>query len=190
MCISLPYLNLKQKIKATSNNCERDFLDEETKGYCRSLYTASSIFVASFSLYLAVDVIKSVGDDIRIRLVIKSLLLALRSFLWFVYWNKEVNDYMDSSSNYPEDEFLYRTSAGGNLLTAIVCCFVILIVAIGYTNSDKKLHPFIARFLGFLLLMAMGSSLLIYAIADVTFIQKSFYFVVACVLIVYDLQYL
>ena len=177
------------KFKGWGNNCEREYYDEEAKGYCRVLNTAESIFVASFSLYLAVDVIKSIGDDIRIRLVIKSLLLAIRSILFFVYWNKAVNEYMDNSYNFPEDEFLYRTSAGGNLLAAIVCCLVILIVAIRYTNSDKKLHPFIPRLLGFLLLMAMGSSLLMYSVAYVGSIQKSFYFVVACILIVYDLQY-
>eukprot|EP00483_Globobulimina_turgida_P006744 UN06755 len=42
--------------------------DNLAVGYCDSLFIGSAIFLASFSLYLAVDIVKSIGDNIRVRL--------------------------------------------------------------------------------------------------------------------------
>ena len=151
---------------------------------------ASSIFVSAFTLYLAIDVVKSVGNDIRVRIGVKSLLLALRSFLFFAYWyyqlTREDPDYF-----YPSyEDFLLPVLVGSNMMIGIVCTIILIILSLGYGAGYKKLYPLISRILGYFLLSGVGSSILIYYFQPDLATQKSLYYVVAAVLIVYDLQYL
>ena len=138
---------------------------------------------------------KSIGNNLRVRLGVKAAILALRSFLWFAYWNFVLNRYFDDINDNaiwerPELEYLWRAMSGGNMLAGVVCSIIVLLVAIGYGTPYKRLHPFIARLLGFCLLAGIGTSAVIYVLNDVSWAQKSLYFAVASVLIVYDLQYL
>ena len=192
--------NCKCKTLTKSTGANKDceigdgFRNEEAKGYCRVLYVGSSIFAALFTFYLAIDFMKSIGNNIRVRLGAKAAILALRSFLWFAYWNFVLNRYLDDINDIigerPELEYLWTAMSGGNMLAGLVCSIIVLLVAIGYGTPYKRLHPFIARLLGFCLLAGIGTSTVIYVLDDVSWAQKSLYYAVASVLIVYDLQYL
>ena len=156
---------------------------------------ASGIFLALFTFYLAVDIIKSIGDNIRVRLGVKSLLLALRSFLWFALWNYALEQHIDRANHEwwdrrQDDEFFYRTLSSANMWAGIVSTCIVLLVAFGYGTPYKKLHPFISRILGYCLLAGIGSSLLDVLVFSRSVETVSLYYAVASLSIVYDLQYL
>ena len=157
-------------------------------------------------MYLAIDIVKSVGDDIRVRIAVKSLLLTLRSFLLFAYWNQALVEWIDSNDPDVTDakynEFLLRVLSGSNMMIGIVCIIILIILSLRYEAGYKKLHPLISRILGCCLLSGVASSILIYYVGIAIVggantgvlwpaeVQQSLYYAVAAVLIVYDLQYL
>eukprot|EP01084_Bolivina_argentea_P093985 168984_1 len=150
-------------------------------GYCRSLFVGSGIFLAAFSLYLAVDIIKSIGNDIRVRLFVKSLLVSLQSYLLFAYWNKVTPPWNEDlePGMYYSYTFAYNTLAGGHLTCGIVCSLIVLVMVIGYASPNKKIHPFVSRLLCYILLSGTGSTMILGLGLGNAYSQLSSYYVVA-----------
>ena len=158
-------------------------LGDDWKHYCHAYFTGSSIFVAFFTLYLAVDVVKAIGNGIRVRLVVQSMLIALRSFLLFAYLNDTLNQIADNL----EFKFLIRTVSAGHLCAAMICSVIMVFAAMRYT-----IHPLVPRILACLLMISIGVTLALYLVGGFASVvtQISLYYAVAAALVAYDLQYL
>ena len=161
------------------------------ENYCRVLFVGGSIFFGLFSLYLAMDIIKSIGDSIRVRIITKSLFIAVRAFLLFAWNNYALGHVIDDGTSWVAYErFMYNARRGSSMNIGVVC-IITMVMVVCYPGSEaSRIHSFVPKCLGYFLLAATGTALTTIYFMGSYFPQFDFYWAVASLLLIYDLQYL
>eukprot|EP01084_Bolivina_argentea_P076864 139344_1 len=154
--------------------------------WCNVMSAGNGIFLILFTFYLGIDVMRGIGDNIKVRLMVTSIIVLIRSLIMAIFWLNTVY-----RSNFFEQDFQYflcRMLAGANLTIAIICIFVIVATLLK-SQANKGCPKCIIQFLSYVLLIGTGTTTFMYNYAGF-FDIPLYYYVPAAVLLVYDLQYL
>ena len=182
------------------DNCKNDYYTEEEEHYCRVSWFAAYSFPVLFSFYMAVDAIRFIGNDIRVRIFVSAAIISIRSFLWFLLYQYQLRQIQDED---PDSDKRYIAASKYNLKTQVSaqfalffwCLMALIIIGMGYgnrNNQDKKLNVWVRRIVGWFIIGATGGALL----APFTWgngfrpISSWWYFAPAAAFLAYDIQYL
>eukprot|EP01084_Bolivina_argentea_P313155 542274_1 len=179
-CVTL-YLGIRA-------NCDHS-TDKVAKRYCKTVNIASYLWIIVFSIYLACDTfVNSIGNKIRIRIFVKSIILFARSFLLFLVYIYSLNHIPSVAQN--ASKFSIKSHISGNFLLAFLSLIILIIVLIGYgdSNSNKKLNIWLKRIIQLLVFVSVGITLTVnYAVVGTYFFL---YYVFGAILLVYDFEFI
>ena len=188
-----------------SNDYKGDYV---AQGYCKVYHIAPVPFEIIFPIYFALDLIKFVGDEIRIRVLVLSILAATQSFLMFLVWNYVLDELLESEEDDTEEysplpptnvitEYAFSWATGSNFILFFLS-LVLMIMVIWKRNSDNDAstrNSVLMKIIGFLMLISLGGSLklipvFIYSWGSIYLDEWIELIVPAVILLVYEIQYL
>eukprot|EP01083_Nonionella_stella_P111156 325913_1 len=174
-------------------NCDA-FVDDDAESNCQSKYVAWWIPDITVVLFTAIDMIKEVGKDAKIRLIVFCVMMAVRALLLFLDALYVLDTYNDAEEAaleaslaaeeagydtytyvYANDAgyFEYRWNAAWHCIMMIFCVAVVVLILIK-SALGNTLFP---KLIGFVILFAHGA------------VSSGLWVTAVVLLIVYDIQY-
>ena len=146
---------------------------------------------------MAIDAVTMIGNNIRIRMGVSSLLIATRSFLAFLesrYGYSQIIDDTDSWNTRSDAESKYGLETGMSATFALFFWsgVVLIILMMGYgdsMNPNKKLNVWIRRIVGLFIIGSTGTSIYVIYGSGKDSITPSWLWLPASCLLAYDVQY-
>ena len=146
---------------------EYDFFvrDDKGKGYCKVFHIAPLQFEIIFPIYFALDLIKFVGDETTIRVLVLSILAATQSFLMFLFWNYMLDELRQYEMDVHVHSYKYAYSwlSGSNFILFFLS-LVLMVMALWKRNQDNdtpKMNSVLMKIIGSLMLISLGGSLML-----------------------------
>ena len=188
-------------------------IDDPTKpsinnnnAFCRLSFVGSDLYLQCFVIFFVFDILKSIGNNIRMRVFIHSLLLSAIGFI------NASNSYHDDKSFEKDAALIYISTvvASGYLIIALVTLLIFgtfCLVFVSYILVMNDLDDgyqcnssiIVRKGVGFILLISIGMVLAMpYIYIFVTGavdeigtppIHSLVYYIVSLILFVYDIQY-